>query len=323
MEVVINHPYTETGQGHLPMCFLLANLVNLSPSLFSFYIADMPISTDPVKRVCYADDLTVWASGVNIPDLEVSINNYLEEITGYLKDNSLLISATKYLVTLLTPDTHQAKIHPSIFIENSHLSLVKCPRILGVYLDPSLSFNKHSQYVAERVSGRNNILKAWAGTSWGQQKETLLMTYKAVGRSIINYAAPVWSPNLHDTNYRKIQYTQNEALRIATGCHKMSSIDHLHTKAEMQKVKERSELLSAQYLARCLEPGNVCHPISTRTTPERQMKETLYTRHRNTVEPMMVNNYRKATLQALHTAAVVKAVQCYERNVVLDGSHRL
>ena len=189
----------------------------------------MPIPTEPVKRVCYADDLTVWASGVNIPDLEVSINNYLEEITAYLKHNSLLISAPKSSVTLLTPDTHQAKIYPRIFIENSHLPLVKCPRILGVYLDPSLSLNKHSQYVAERVSGRNNIFKALAGTSWGQQKETLLMTYKAVGRSIINHAAPVWSPNLHDTNYRKIQYTQNEALRIATGCHKMSSIDHLPT----------------------------------------------------------------------------------------------
>ena len=130
---------------------------------------------------------------------------------------------------------------------------------------------------------------------------------------------PAWSPNLHDTNYRKIQYTQNEALRIATGCHKMSSIDHLHTEAEMLKVREHSELLSAQYLARCLEPGNVCHPITTSAIPERQMKETLYTRHRNTVEPMMVNNDRKATLQALHTAAVVKAVQCHERNVVLDG----
>ena len=288
----------------------------LSPSLFSFYIADMPIPRDSVKRVCYADDLTVWASGVNIPDLEVSINKYLEEITAYLKDNSFLISAPKSSVTLLPPDTHQAKIHPSIFIENSNLPLVKCTRILGVYLDPSLSFNKHSQYITERVSNRNNILKALAGTSWGQQKETLLMTYKAVGKSITNYAAPVWSPNLHDTNYIK---TQNEALRIATGCHKMSSIDYLHTEAEMLKVKEHSELLSAQYLARCLEPGNVCHPITTRATPERQMKETLYTRHRNTVEPMMVKNDSKATLQALHTAAVVKAVQCHERNVVLDG----
>ena len=207
----------------------------------------MPIPTDPVKRVCHADDLTVWASGVNIPDLEVCINNYTEEITAYLKDNSFLISAPKSSVTLLTPGTHQAKIHPSIFIENSHLPLVKCQRILGVYLDPSLSLNKHSQYVAERVSGMNNILKALAGTSWGQQRETLLMTYKAVGRSIINYASPVWSPNLHDTNYRKIQYTQNESLRIATGCHKMTSIDRLHTETEMLKVKEQSYCLHSTW----------------------------------------------------------------------------
>ena len=48
--------------------------------------------------------------------------------------------------------------------------------------------------------------------------------------------------NLHDTNYRKIQYTQNQALTIATGCHKMSSIDHLHTEAEMLKVREHSRV---------------------------------------------------------------------------------
>ena len=141
--------------------------------------------------------------------------------------------------------------------------------------DPSLLFNKHSHYVAERVSSRNTFLKALAGTSCGQQKETLLVTYEAVGKSIINYDVPVWSPNLHDNNYRKIQYTRNEALRIATGCHKMSSIDHLHTETEMLKVREHSELLSAQYWARGLEPGTVCHSITTRATSKRKMKKTL------------------------------------------------
>ena len=90
----------------------------------------------------------------------------------------------------------------------------------------------------------------------------------------------------------------------------MSSIDHLHIEVEMLKVKEHSELLSAQYLARCLEPGNVCHPITTKATPERQMKEMLYTRHQNTVEPMMLKIIGK--LHSKHSA-VVKAVQCHER----------
>ena len=133
-----------------------------SPSLFSFYIADMPRPTEPVNRVCYADDVTVWATGVKIP--------HLEEITAYLKGQSLLISTPKSTVTLFIPNPQQAKTHPRIRIEDSQLSLVQCPKIIGVYLDTTLSFNKHSGYVAERVSSRNNILNALACTSWGQQK---------------------------------------------------------------------------------------------------------------------------------------------------------
>ena len=40
-----------------------------------YYIADTPGSTPPVKRVCYADDITVWASGSKIPQLESMINS--------------------------------------------------------------------------------------------------------------------------------------------------------------------------------------------------------------------------------------------------------
>ena len=165
------------------------------------------------------------------------------------------------------------------------------PKDIGGLSGPLLIIQQ-AQPVCGRESIRlENIPKALAGTSWGQQKETLLMTYEAVGRSIINYASTVWSPNLHDTNYIKILYTQNEALRIATGCHKMSSIDHLHTEAEMLKVREHSELLSAQ-LARCLEPGNECHPNTTRATPERQMKETPI--HQKSKQPMMLKNDRES-----------------------------
>ena len=128
----------------------------LSTSLFSFYIADMPRPTEPVKRVCYTDDITVWATGNKIPALEDSLNSYIEDITAYLMDNSLLISAPKSLVTLFTPDTHQTKTHPKILIEDSHLPLVQCPKILGVHLDTSLSFNKHSNHVAESIQQKQH-----------------------------------------------------------------------------------------------------------------------------------------------------------------------
>ena len=47
------------------------------------------------------------------------------------------------------------------------------------------------------------------------------------------------------------------------------------------------------------------------------MKEILFTRHRNTVEPMVLADNRKATLQAIHTDAVDKAVKD-QNNVALD-----
>ena len=154
--------------------------------------------------------------------------------------------------------------------------------LLGVYLDTFFSFNTHCVQVANRVSKINDVLKALAGTNWGQQKETLLLTYKALGISVANSAAPIWSTNASDTSLGKIQRTLNEALRIITGSYKMSSIDHLHSETKMLLVEDHLNLLSVQYLIHCLDTVNVCHHITTMDHPPREMKETLFTRHNQT-----------------------------------------
>ena len=129
----------------------------------------MPRTTEPVKRICYADDITVWASGVKLPELEHKSNDYLTEMSRFLRDNSLLISAPKS-VTLFTPDPKQANTHPKIKISDAELPLVGNPKMLGEYLNTFFSFNTHCVQVANRVSKRNNVLKAFAGRNWGQQK---------------------------------------------------------------------------------------------------------------------------------------------------------
>ena len=268
----------------------------LSPTLFSFYIADMPRPTEPVRRICYADDINVWASGVKISELEQKVNTYLTEMSRFLWENSLLISAPKSLVTLFMPDPAQANTRAKIKMADPELPLVRSPKLLGVFLDTLFSFN--CVQVANRVSKRNIVLKEFAVTNWGQQKMILLMTYKALGRSIANYAAPVWSTNASESSIGKIQRAQNEALRSITCSHKMSSIDHLHS--EMLQVEDHLNLLSVQYLVQCLDTENVCHHITKMDLPPREMKETNFTRHSQTMLPLLANN-RKDTLQALYT----------------------
>ena len=134
----------------------------MSPSLFNYYIADMPSLTPPVNRVCYADDITVWATGPKIPQLES--NNYLRDVSIYLKDNSILISAPKSTVTLFTPDKHPFQMHPDT-LEDTQLPLERSPKILRVIMDPSISFHKHCNYVSDRIDKRNNMLNELAGSS--------------------------------------------------------------------------------------------------------------------------------------------------------------
>ena len=63
--------------------------------------------------------------------------------------------------------------------------------------------------------------------------------------------------------------------------------------------------------------------MSTSSSPQgnplrEMMKETLFTRHRSAVEPLMLAKDMKTTLQAIHTMAVNQAVTSLGRNVVLD-----
>ena len=180
-------------------------------------------------------------------------------------------------------------------------------------MGPSISFHKHCNYVSDRIDKRNNMLKALAGSSWGQDNETLLMTYNALGKSIANYAAPVWSTNASDSSFKKIQTAQNAALRTATGAHKIASIDHLHQVSLTLRVKD---MLSAQYLVNCLDEDHVSHGITTQELRPNLMKETLHSRHHSTVLPRLGSN-RMESLQNLHTHAVDSAIQLQGNNRVL------
>jgi hypothetical protein len=69
-----------------------------------------------------------------------------------------------------------------------------------------------------------------AGTSWGFSKEVIEAIYKSITRPILLYVAPIWYPLAWRSIVADLQVVQNSTLRLATGCLKMTAIEHLHTK---------------------------------------------------------------------------------------------
>ena len=180
----------------------------LSPALFNYYLADFPRPPPNIKLIKYADDITIYTSGPAVADLISDLNIYLSQVLNYIK-KQLTVSTAKSIITLFTPDTHEHHIHPQVKLVDQVLPLEKKPRVLGVTLDSQLTFTQHLNNIAAKVQQRNNLLKALAGSIWGYDKETLLTTYQAIGRSILMYSYPVWTPFLKEINWSRLQLAQN------------------------------------------------------------------------------------------------------------------
>ena len=67
----------------------------------------------------------------------------------------------------------------------------------------------------EKLQKRNKLLKKIAGSDWGCTKETLSVTYKANGWSVLNYGAPIWASTISNTNWNHLQTQQNIAQLLA------------------------------------------------------------------------------------------------------------
>ena len=219
----------------------------LSPTLFNAYMAGLPIPPVSIKVFSYADDVTVLATAK--PPLKPvydRMSEYLAILSNWLK--ALSLSVEKSSSTLFTTNTKELNEIIQIFIDSNIFPTLKRPKILGVVFDGLLTFAHHCHHVWLKVQTRNNALKCLAGTNLGQSKEVLLTTYKAIGRSVLNYAAPVWTPYLSVTREREMQTVQNATLRTITGCHLMSPETHLHAETKMLPIKDHNALLFRQFL---------------------------------------------------------------------------
>ena len=146
------------------------------------------------------------------------------------------------------------------------LPLEKKPKVT---LDTHLTLTQHCNNIAVKVQQRNNVLKALVGSSWGCNKEILLTTNQAIGRSILCYCCPVWTPSLKDTNWSRLQRAQNLVLRITTGCLKMADVVELHQEARELPVRQHNELISQQFTIACHLPQHPCHQLCHRLPDDR------------------------------------------------------
>ena len=110
---------------------------------------------------------------------------------------------------------------------------------------------------------------------------------------------------------------------MSLGCHKMSSISHLHAETEELPVHDHLYLLSSQFLAHTLQPSHVSHVHMMLDQGPRKLKQTLCSKVYEDVSPYLEEDGTVAPgnyvniANNLHTDIVAKAISRPEPNRIL------
>lgn len=130
-------------------------------------------------------------------------------------------------------------------MNNKSLPYQSHPKYLGVTLDRTLSFKKHLEITAQKISTRNNIIQRLCSTSWGASASTLRTSALSLVYSAAEYCAPVWMNSAHT---KKVDTQLNIAMRTVSGCIKTTPIYWLPTLSHISPpTLRRQDALMKEY----------------------------------------------------------------------------
>ncbi|XP_072018255.1 uncharacterized protein [Amphiura filiformis] len=104
-----------------------------------------------------------------------------------------------------------------------NLEVLEEEKDLGVKFDPSLTFSKHVDMVANRANRMVGIIRR---TFDYINKDMLKILYKSLVRPHLEYANCIWSPVLHRDNVR-IERVQRRATKIVADLKEMAYEERL------------------------------------------------------------------------------------------------
>ena len=297
----------------------------LSPTLFNIYMADLPTPPLPnINMITYADDITITATHPKQQIAQQQIQTYLNDIVQWTKNNKLILNTNKTQTTLFTPDPAEYSLKLNLNIDNNPLETNIHPKILGLTLDPKLTYNEHIKQTKTKAHKTTNIYKAISGTTWGKNKETLTHTYTAITRPVLEYGSTIWSPILRDTNMKSLQTIQNTILRTATGHTLDTNQNIIHTETKILPLKQHTQLHASNFRLKTTHHKHPLHHLHTASTPHRLMKPTIFnsteyitplpTCHHEHINDAQLKQQRNF----LHTDAVSKYTLTQPPNPILN-----
>ena len=183
---------------------------SLGPLLFLIYINDLMNVVDEKLLNMFADDTTILITGNNIHDITDEANNKLKLIDNFLKANAIQINETKTSFLLLTPKGKNKNLTCSIFLGNKEIKQASELKFLGVFIDATLNFKKHTDTIINKL---RKYLAIFYRIKRILNMKSMMKIYYSNVFSIISYCLLVYARGSTD-NLERIERLHRRILKI-------------------------------------------------------------------------------------------------------------
>ena len=159
----------------------------LDPLLFLIYINDLPLVSNVLNMLMYADDTTLYCN-INQTVTEIQINAELEKMNAWLSANKLSLNVKK--TKCIVFHTAQRKInYQNLIMNNSNIERVTQFNFLGIIISSTLKWKNHIDHITKKTS---RVIGIMHRLNHIYPQAVLLMIYNALIVLYFTYGLLTW-----------------------------------------------------------------------------------------------------------------------------------
>jgi ribonuclease HI len=216
----------------------------ISPLLFLIMINDLPKALSNVETSLFADDSCVFKSGKNLDQIVKTVQENLDKIAQWCDLWGFKINTEKTVAVLFT---HRIdRIETNLTINGKIVKVEKTAKFLGVIFDSKLTWNAHIEFIEQKCKKRLNLMRMISGQAWGASKKSLLMIYRALIRSVLDYGSIAYN-TASAASKQRLDRIQHAALRIACGAFKNTPVASLEVETGEMPLELRRQQQELSY----------------------------------------------------------------------------
>ena len=223
----------------------------LSGNLFILAINDITKQLPKgIENSLYIDDFAIYYTASNLHHAERMLNIAIKKIDSWAASVGFQFSIEKTQAIMFYRNIRWKKGEEiELRIRDYDIPISQTIKFLGLVFDTHLNWKAHAAYTKAKCKNALNLLRKLSHTTWGADRKTLMILYKATVLSILDYGSEIYG-SASEATLKILDPIHNEGMRICTGAFRSSPCSSLQVESGEPPLSLHRDLITLRSAVR-------------------------------------------------------------------------